>query len=155
MAPVQAGLLQDLAGLSTLAGLRPMISSVTGKPLAGAAAHAEYWWRNLREPVRFQDAVAEAARQGARLFLEIGPAPVLQNYLRESLRAEAVEAAVLASLKRQDAPGDPFPVIADRAIAAGADPRGARGFHGAAERAALQPSRAGPSGSPARWKARG
>ena len=137
MAPVQAGLLQDLAGLSTLAGLRPMISSVTGKPLAGAAAHAEYWWRNLREPVRFQDAVAEAARQGARLFLEIGPAPVLQNYLRESLRAEAVEAAVLASLKRQDAPGDPFPVIADRAIAAGADPRGARGFHGAAERAAL------------------
>lgn len=137
MEPVRAGLLQDLAGLSTQPGSCPMISSVTGQTLAGSEAGAAYWWRNLREPVRFQAAVAEAARQGARLFLEIGPAPVLQNYLRESLRAEAVEAAVLSSLKRQDPPGDPFPAIADRAIAAGADPRAARGFQGVAERAAL------------------
>ena len=137
MEPVRAGLLDDLAAMQPDPGTRPMISSVTGKPLPGLQARAEYWWRNLREPVRFQDAVAEAARQGARLFLEIGPAPVLQNYLRESLRGAAVEAAVLASLKRQDPPGDPFPAIADRAIAAGADPRAAAAFQGVAERAAL------------------
>ena len=137
MEPVRAGLLQDLAGLISAPGTCPMISSVTGKELPSAETGADYWWRNLREPVRFQAAVAEAARQGARLFLEIGPAPVLQNYLRETLRAEAVEAAVLASLKRQDPPGDPFPAMADRAIAAGADPRAARAFQGNAERAAL------------------
>ncbi len=137
MDPVRTGLLDDLAGMITRPGTCPMISSVTGKPLVGAEAGAQYWWRNLREPVRFQDAVAEAARQGARLFLEIGPAPVLQNYLRETLRAEAVEGAILSSLKRQDPPGDPFPLIADRAVAAGADPRSAPGFQGVAERAAL------------------
>ncbi|MCE2760864.1 MAG: SDR family NAD(P)-dependent oxidoreductase [Acetobacteraceae bacterium] len=137
MDPVREGLLQDLALLSPKSRTCPMISSVTGKALYGPEAGAEYWWRNLREPVRFQAAVAEAARQGARLFLEIGPAPVLQNYLRETLRATTVEGAILSSLKRQDAQGDPFPAIADRAIAAGADPRAARSFQGAAERTAL------------------
>ena len=137
MEQVRTGLLRDLAGMNTQPGTCAMISSVTGKALPGAEARAEYWWRNLREPVRFQHAVAEAARQGARLFMEIGPAPVLQNYLRETLRAEAVEGAILSSLKRQDPPGDPFPAIADRAIAAGDDPRAAAAFQGAAERVAL------------------
>ena len=137
MEPVREGLLQDLAGISARPGDCPMISSVTGMTLPGPEAGAAYWWRNLREPVRFQAAIAEAARQGARLFLEIGPAPVLQSYLRETLRAATVEAAILSSLKRQDGSGNPFPAIADRAIAAGADPRAAPAFLGAAERTAL------------------
>ncbi|MFN7307008.1 MAG: acyltransferase domain-containing protein, partial [Acetobacteraceae bacterium] len=66
MEPVRAGLLQDLAGLSTRPGACPMISSVTGKSLPGVEAGGAYWWRNLREPVRFHAAIAEAARQGAR-----------------------------------------------------------------------------------------
>ena len=137
MEPVRAGLLQDLAGLSTSPGTCTMISSVTGKSLSGVEAGGAYWWHNLREPVRFYAAIAEAARRGARLFLEIGPAPVLQNYLRETLRAQAVEGAVLSSLKRNDAAGDPFPAIADRTIASGADPRSASAFMGRAERAKL------------------
>jgi len=137
MEPVRAGLLQDLAWLSPGPGACPMISSVSGKALPGTEAGAAYWWRNLREPVQFHAAIAEATRQGARLFVEIGPAPVLQNYLRESLRAEGVEGAILSSLKRQDGPGDPFPAIADRAIAAGADPRAARAFQGTADRTTL------------------
>ena len=137
MEPVREGLLRDLALLNTRPGTCPMISSVTCQALPGAEAGAAYWWRNLREPVRFQAAITAALRQGARVFLEIGPAPVLQNYLRETLRAEAVEGAILASLKRQDGPGNPFPAIADRAIAAGADPRTAAIFQGTAERQAL------------------
>lgn len=130
MDPVQAGLLRDLAGIAPLPGVLPMVSSVTGAVLAGREAGAEYWWRNLRAPVRFRDAARGAAAQGARLFLEIGPAPVLQSYLRESLREDVAEAAVLASLTRRDPPGDPFPAVADRAIARGADPRGASAFTG-------------------------
>ena len=137
MEPVRAVLLRDLADLRTVQGVCPMISSVSGMALPGVAANPAYWWRNLREPVQFQAAVREATRQGARIFLEIGPAPVLQNYLRETLRAEAVEGAILSSLKRQDGSGNPFPAIADRAIAAGADPRAARAFQGAAERTTL------------------
>ncbi|MEO3470243.1 SDR family NAD(P)-dependent oxidoreductase [Roseomonas sp. CAU 1739] len=137
MDPVRDGLLADLATLSPQAGAIPMVSSVTGAVLPGHEAGASYWWRNLREPVRFRDAARGAAAIGARLFVEIGPTAVLQSYLRESLREDTDGAAVLASLTRRDPPGDPFPTIADRAIARGADPRGGAAFAGPAERAGL------------------
>lgn len=134
MDPVRDGLLADLATLAPQPGVIPMVSAVTGTVLTGGAAEATYWWRNLREPVRFRDAVHNAAGAGARLFLEIGPAAVLQSYLRESLREDTEGAAVLATLTRRDGAGDPFPAIADRAIARGADPREGPAFAGPAER---------------------
>ncbi|MBP0466978.1 type I polyketide synthase, partial [Roseomonas sp. PWR1] len=137
MEPVRARLLADLAGLAPRAGRIPFVSTVTGATMEGGEATAGYWWRNLRAPVRFRAAARAAARRGARMFLEIGPAPVLQSYLRESLREETGEAAILASLTRRDPPGDPFPAIAARAIARGADPRAAPAFAGEAERDAL------------------
>lgn len=137
MDAVRDGLLADLATLAPQAGAIPMVSSVTGAVLPGDEAGAGYWWRNLREPVRFRDAVRAAAGLGARLFVEIGPAAVLQSYLRESLREDTDGAAVLASLTRRDGPGDPFPTIADRAITRGADPRSGPAFVGPAERGHL------------------
>ncbi|GGG35584.1 hypothetical protein GCM10010964_24330 [Caldovatus sediminis] len=139
MDPVRPRLLADLAALAPRRAAIPFVSTVTGAALPGEQCGAAYWWRNLRAPVRFMDAVRAAAGEGAGLFLEIGPNPVLQSYLRESLRdAAAGECAVLATLSRRDPPAaDPFPAIADRAFARGADPRGAPGFAGPAERRAL------------------
>ncbi|NKE16315.1 type I polyketide synthase [Neoroseomonas oryzicola] len=134
MDPVRNGLLADLATLAPRRGAIPMVSSVTGEVLDADDARAAYWWRNLREPVRFRDATRAAAEAGARLFLEIGPHPVLQSYLRESLREDSAEAAILPTLTRRDPAGDPFPAIADRAIARGADPRDGRAFAGPARR---------------------
>lgn len=133
MDPLRDGLLADLAGLAGEAPRVPMISSVTGASLPPAACTPEYWWRNLREPVRFAEAVATAARLGPGLFVEIGPNPILQGYLREGLRQGGAQAGILGSLTRRDPPeGDPFPTIADRAFALGADPRGAPAFRGEA-----------------------
>jgi acyl transferase domain-containing protein/NADPH:quinone reductase-like Zn-dependent oxidoreductase/acyl carrier protein len=144
MEPVRGALLADLAGLPVRPPVLPMLSTVTGEALQGPAADAAYWWRNLRQPVRFEPALRAALGLGARLFLEIGPNPVLQSYIRETCRAAGVEAAALVSLSRREAaPGlplghqslaDPFPGIADRAFAAGADPRGGAAFAGPAER---------------------
>ncbi|MDJ0388093.1 SDR family NAD(P)-dependent oxidoreductase [Roseomonas sp. E05] len=140
MDPVRDSLAAELAGLAPRAEGCGFLSTVTGAKLPGPALEAEYWWRNLRAPVRFQAAVQAAAAAGARLFVEIGPHPVLQAYLRDSLRAAETEAAVLPSLSRRDAPGDPFPALADRAFAAGADPRAAPAFAGPAERRGLPPT---------------
>ncbi|WP_372616769.1 SDR family NAD(P)-dependent oxidoreductase [Falsiroseomonas sp.] len=139
MDPVRQGLLADLADLRCGAAALPIFSTVTGAKLADGEADAGYWWRNLREPVRFEAAVRGALAAGARLFLEIGPNPVLQSYLRETLRAAAPDSggstAILASLSKRDADAaDPFPAIADRAFAAGADPRDGPAFQGPAER---------------------
>lgn len=133
MEPVRHALLADLATLRSTAPRLPMLSSVTGAALDGAAA--EYWWRNLREPVRFEAAIRAALGLGARVFVEIGPNPVLQSYLRETARAAGVEASHLASLSKREAEGaDPIAAAADRAVLAGADPRGAALFDGPAER---------------------
>ncbi|MCQ4159375.1 type I polyketide synthase, partial [Roseomonas sp. GC11] len=137
MDPVRSALLADLEGLAPGGGRLGFLSSVTGGKLPGAALDAAYWWQNLRAPVRFQAAVQAAVDAGARLFIEIGPNPVLQSYLRESLRAAEAEAPVLPTLSRRDGEEDPFPALADRAFAAGADPRGGAAWQGPAERRGL------------------
>ncbi|WP_205083227.1 acyltransferase domain-containing protein, partial [Paracraurococcus ruber] len=137
MDPVRDGLLADLAGLRAADPAIPLLSTVTAAPLDAAGCTAAHWWRNLREPVRFLDAVRAAAARGPCLVIEIGPTPVLQSYLREALRAAGSEAAVLPSLSRRDPAPDPFPGIADRAWAAGADPRGAAAHAGPATRRGL------------------
>ncbi|WP_176559823.1 type I polyketide synthase [Teichococcus rhizosphaerae] len=137
MDPVREALLAELQGFAPGAERLGFLSSVTGTKLPGAALDAEYWWRNLRAPVRFQAAVQAAVDAGARLFLEIGPNPVLQSYLRESLRAAEAEAPVLPSLSRRDPEGDPFPALADRALVQGADPRGGPAWQGPAARRGL------------------
>ncbi|MFZ4408462.1 MAG: SDR family NAD(P)-dependent oxidoreductase, partial [Paracraurococcus sp.] len=134
---LQDGLLADLAGFAGVPPAVPLLSSVTGAPLAAADCDAAYWWRNLREPVQFQAAVEAAGGLGPCLFLEIGPTPVLQGYLRDALRAAGSDAAILPSLSRRDPAPDPFPAIADRAWAAGADPRGGPAFAGPARRRGL------------------
>ncbi|MBL6459328.1 SDR family NAD(P)-dependent oxidoreductase [Belnapia sp. T6] len=137
MDQLQDGLLADLAGMAASQPAVPLISTVTGEALAEADCTPEHWWRNLREPVRFQAAVEAAARAGAGLFLEIGPNPILQGYLRETLRGVGAEAGLLGSLTRRDPPGDPFPAIADRAYALGADPREGPAYAGEATRRGL------------------
>ena len=146
MEPVRETLMQGLRGLRTVQSRVALISSVTGEAMTREACTPAYWWRNLREPVRFEAAVRAAAALRPAVFLEIGANPVLQGYLRATLRAAGLEAAILPSLRRGQAEmADPFPAIADQAAAQGADPRGASCFAGPATRnlppspAALRP----------------
>jgi acyl transferase domain-containing protein/acyl carrier protein len=54
------------------------VSGVTGRLADGEDLRsAAYWRRHLREPVRFADAFHTIHRRGTRLFVEIGPHPVL------------------------------------------------------------------------------
>jgi acyl transferase domain-containing protein/NADPH:quinone reductase-like Zn-dependent oxidoreductase/acyl carrier protein len=144
MDTVRDGLLAELDGLPAAPPRVPLVSTVTGEPLDAVDCAPAYWWRNLREAVAFLPAVRRAAADGPTLFLEIGPNPVLQGYLRDALRGGggtgAEAAAVLPTLARRDGPGDPFPAIADRAFAGGADPRGAPAFAGPAARRGLPPT---------------
>ncbi|MBO1073055.1 type I polyketide synthase [Roseomonas marmotae] len=137
MEPVRQSLAAELKGLSPSQGRLLFLSSVTGTLVPGLDLDAGYWWRNLRAPVRFQAAAQAAVDAGARLFIEIGPNPVLQSYLRDSLRAAEAEAPVMPSLSRRDGAGDPFPAMMDRAFAQGADPRGAAIWAGPSRRDGL------------------
>ena len=123
MRPVKRPLLQSLAELTPSAGAVPFLSTIADGILPGAAADAAYWWRNVRDPVLFQEGVERAIGMGKRVFLEIGPSATLRTHVRdvaERLDAPALIDCVLDE-KTDRAVGDPFANAAMRLIANGAD----------------------------------
>ena len=67
----------DLAGIEPRAATVPFFSTLTGDWLDTAALDAGYWYRNLHEPVRFEDAVRALLGADHRIFIEVSPHPVL------------------------------------------------------------------------------
>ncbi|HWM03222.1 MAG TPA: type I polyketide synthase, partial [Actinophytocola sp.] len=55
----------------------PLWSTLTGELLDTAGMDAGYWFRNLREPVRFHPVVQELIGHGHTTFVESSPHPVL------------------------------------------------------------------------------
>jgi acyl transferase domain-containing protein len=73
-----------------------LISNVTGQlanheacPEELRITTAEYWVRHVRQPVRFAQGCECLERQGANLFIEIGPNPVLLGMGRNCLPEHA------------------------------------------------------------------
>lgn len=81
-------------------GRLPMVSTVTGQVLPASLRHEDYWPRNMRETVALDPAIAQLLTDGHDTFVEVGPHPVLGFNLRESFRERAAEAAVVATLRR-------------------------------------------------------
>ncbi|WP_175150285.1 type I polyketide synthase [Paraburkholderia ultramafica] len=100
MDPIEPGVLAGLADLAPSAAICSFVSTVTGAELAGTDLDANYWWRNIRESVRFGDAVAQVAQMGVRLFLEIGPHSILRTYVTQTLDDARVVGRSLPTLKR-------------------------------------------------------
>lgn len=99
MDPLRPELVASLQGLAAQPERLIFASTVTGGPLSGPQAGAEYWGRNLREPVRFAQAVKALRETGFDTFIEIGPHPVLLHALRQE-SAEGVIA--VASTRREE-----------------------------------------------------
>ncbi|MEV4432886.1 SDR family NAD(P)-dependent oxidoreductase [Streptomyces sp. NPDC049555] len=107
MDPAEQPIRRALTGLTPVHASTPFYSTVTGTLLLGSELDASYWWQNVRRPVRFAAAVELARADGADVFLEIGPHPVLRTYLRRAASADRQgPVAVLATLRRDgDGPG--------------------------------------------------
>src|SRR5690606_16180430 len=98
----------------------PFVSSVTGLCMPGERLDSVYWWRNIRQPVRFVDAVREVARLGARCFVEIGPRGTLAKHVQSCLEGANYPFITLNVLDRDETEGDPFAKSVARALIAGA-----------------------------------
>jgi acyl transferase domain-containing protein len=78
MAPMQAAFGAAVGGVAWGAPGVPWVSTVTGQVLRAGEVGAEYWVRQVREPVQFAAAMETVQRQlGEGLWLELGPHPVL------------------------------------------------------------------------------
>ena len=74
-----------------------VVSNLTGKLARGEFADARYWRRHLREPVLFSAGAATLYEQGYRMFVEMGPRPVLCGMGQRAVAAK--DATWLASLR--------------------------------------------------------
>jgi acyl transferase domain-containing protein/aryl carrier-like protein len=102
MDPLRAELLDCLHGLSPQLPVTPLYSTVTVKRVDGITYDAEYWCRNVRQPVEFAAAIGQLVDDGHRVFLEIGPHPVLSGAIKECLAAAHTEGASVATLRRSE-----------------------------------------------------
>lgn len=88
---------ESLAGPTTI----PFVSSIVGGEAAGSHLDAEYWWDNLRKPVQFGAALDHLVEQGVRLFVEVGPHPILAGYVRDAGRAHSARLESLSLMDRR------------------------------------------------------
>ncbi len=100
MDPVQEPLFKALANLRTNGTTIPMISTVTGQRVDGRSLDADYWWKNVRNSVRFADAMKVLHDQGIATIIELGPHPVLGFSITECFQAWGSSAHCLPSLHR-------------------------------------------------------
>ncbi|MFJ2842997.1 SDR family NAD(P)-dependent oxidoreductase [Streptomyces griseofuscus] len=100
----------------------PMISTVTGRAERGEGLDAEYWWANVRRPVRFHQAATELMTGDAAcdVLVEIGPHPALTAYLRRATADAPTPGVIVPTLSRTFATVDALQQTVLRVLAAGA-----------------------------------
>ncbi|WP_444843225.1 type I polyketide synthase [Amycolatopsis kentuckyensis] len=92
-----------LADLRPRTGDIPFHSAVTAEPVDTATLDGDYWYRNLREPVRFLDTTRTLIERGHRFFVEVSAHPVLLSAIQETL--DDTPGVVVGTLRRGE--GDP------------------------------------------------
>lgn len=102
--PLRDGLRGELQGLRPRVERLPIISTVTGGELAGRRFDADYWVRNLAEPVLFREAVDTLLDDGHSVFLEVSPHPLVKHSLESCLARAGYEGTLLASMRRGKEP---------------------------------------------------
>lgn len=87
-----------LAPITPRAGSVPIESTYLGRTIRGDECDAEYWYQNLRQPVRFAGAIAQLAARGVQTFVELSPHPLLSA----SIAPEVPGSLVVPSGRRDE-----------------------------------------------------
>ncbi|MEU9118169.1 SDR family NAD(P)-dependent oxidoreductase, partial [Streptomyces sp. NPDC048483] len=94
-------ILTDLAPISPMSSSSVgFFSTLTGELIDTADLDAGYWFRNLRQTVRFEDAVRAAVDAGHSVFVEASAHPVLTVGIEQTLEDAGVSGAALGTLRR-------------------------------------------------------
>ncbi|MDM4723015.1 SDR family NAD(P)-dependent oxidoreductase [Micromonospora sp. WMMA1363] len=101
VADIRDDLAEALAGIVAQAPVVPFRSTVTGEWIREAGVlDGGYWYRNLREQVRFAPAVADLLDRRFGTFLEVSAHPVLVQPISEIV--DDTDVAVTGTLRRDD-----------------------------------------------------
>jgi acyl transferase domain-containing protein/acyl-CoA synthetase (AMP-forming)/AMP-acid ligase II/acyl carrier protein len=120
---IRERLLQSLAPIRPRSGEVPFLSTAAGEPLDTARLDAHYWYRALREPVRFTQATRALVRDGCCTFIEVSPHPVLTTAVQETAEDESpgADIAAIGSLRRGEGGVQRFMISLAEAFVHGVD----------------------------------
>ncbi|KCE74441.1 polyketide synthase Pks12 [Mycobacterium tuberculosis TKK_04_0020] len=119
---IRGPLAEALSGIEPRSTRTVFFSTVTGNRLDTAGLDADYWYRNVRQTVLFDQAVRNACEQGYRTFIESSPHPALITGVEETFAACTdgdSEAIVVPTLGRGDGGLHRFLLSAASAFVAG------------------------------------
>lgn len=102
MDPLREELLEVLAPIVPHPPTLPIYSTAFGSEVPYETWDAHYWWVNVRESVRFADAIKVILQDGYSGFLEVGPHPVLGNSIKECAAHLGKRVRCHISLKRKE-----------------------------------------------------
>ncbi|MFC7796037.1 SDR family NAD(P)-dependent oxidoreductase [Streptomyces cinereoruber] len=111
-----------LAGIEPRATDVPFWSTVTRGPLAGTELTVDYWVRNLREPVLFEETVRGLLAAGHTTFVEASAHPVLVPAIQDTAEEAGAAAAALGTLRRDQGGLDRFGTSLAEAHVTGTSP---------------------------------
>lgn len=119
--PIRGPLQREIHGLKPLPPRRKFVSSVAGTDSVDYEFGAEHWWRNVREPVQFEEALTSLLQDEARIFVEIGPRPVLASYVRDVMRESSLRGVIFETLSETETQGasDPIERCVSRVVLVG------------------------------------
>src|SRR5262249_41994427 len=80
----------------------PWYSTVTTELLSGPSLPADYWYRNLRQPVLFAATVERMVADGFRYFVELSAHPTLTTPVRTVADDAGKPVVAVGSLRRQE-----------------------------------------------------
>ncbi len=108
MERIKDELLAALAPLEPRPAKFPLYPTGVEGTARGEELDASYWWKNVRDRVRFRSAVDRIADDGHQVFLEIGPHPVLGHAIRECLDAGGTSGLTLPSIRCRENESERF-----------------------------------------------
>ncbi len=102
---IRESLAEALAPVAPGAGEIPIYSTASDEVLDGGELDAGYWYRSLRQPVRFEAAIRALLRDGFTTFIEVSPHPVLTTAVLDTIEAEGADpdgTAAIGTLRRDE-----------------------------------------------------
>ncbi|MFJ4917237.1 SDR family NAD(P)-dependent oxidoreductase [Streptomyces sp. NPDC088726] len=118
---IEAELLDVLAPVTPRRSEIPFYSTVTGELVDTTGLDASYWYRNLRQTVRFEETVRLLLDRGFGTFVESSAHPVLGIGVQECADAAGLDVLISGSLRRDEGGWERFLTSAAELFVRGVD----------------------------------
>ncbi|WP_413099049.1 SDR family NAD(P)-dependent oxidoreductase [Streptomyces sp. Inha503] len=131
---IEDELQRALAGITPRSSSVPFYSTVTGGVLDTVGLDAGYWYRNLRQTVRFEETVRTLLADGFQVFVEASAHPVLTMGIEQTAEEHGTRVTAVGSLRRDEGGLERFVTSLAEAYVGGASVDWSMAFRGTGAR---------------------